>query len=150
MAHTPEHAAESLPHLVGRSSSGVPAPALAGNAIAHGITFDIRLIGDQGKLLLLSCWIGGTALCALIALKRILRFERFLRGTMPASERLQQETIGVAAKLRIRRVPRVCLAEGVQVPLLWWAGRRATIVLPKCLFSRLDDHGKALILAHEL
>jgi len=38
----------------------------------------------------------------------------------------------------------------VEVPLLWWAGGRPTIVLPTKLFQQLDDTEAALILAHEL
>ena len=80
-------------------------------------------------------WLGGAALCALIAATRIVRFERLLRDTLPASERLQRLASEIAGKLGVRRVPDVRYVECVEVPLLWFAGSRPTIVLPMRLLS---------------
>ena len=46
--------------------------------------------------------------------------------------------------------PSVRYVECVEVPFLWCAGRRPTIVLPMRLVRQLDDQSTALILAHEL
>lgn len=110
----------------------------------------IRLFWNRGRPALLWLWLGGAALCALVAAVRVVRFERLLRGTLPASERLQRLTFEIAGKLGVRRVPDLRYVECVEVPFLWCAGRRATIVLPVRLLSQLDDDRLALILAHEL
>ena len=75
-------------------------------------------------------WLGGAAVCALVAATRIVRFERLLRDTLPASERLQRLTQEIAGRLGVRRVPGVRYVECVHVPLVWCTGRRPTIVLP--------------------
>jgi beta-lactamase regulating signal transducer with metallopeptidase domain len=95
-------------------------------------------------------WLGGAALCGLIAATRIVRFERLLRDTLPASERLQRLALEFAGKLGIRTVPDVRYVECALVPFLWCAGHRPTIVLPMRLLDRFDDPSSALILAHEL
>ena len=95
-------------------------------------------------------WLGGAALWALVAATRIVRFERLLRGTLPAPTRLQRLAFEVAGKLGVRRVPDVRYADCVDVPLVWCAGRRPTIVLPIRLSRQLDDQQFGMILAHEL
>jgi beta-lactamase regulating signal transducer with metallopeptidase domain len=105
---------------------------------------------NRARPILLGLWLGGAALCAVIAALRIVRFERRLRGALPASERLQRLTLEIAGKLGVRRVPGVRCADSVAVPMLWCAGRRPTIVLPLRLLGELDDEQWALILAHEL
>jgi beta-lactamase regulating signal transducer with metallopeptidase domain len=95
-------------------------------------------------------WLGGAAACALIAARRIVRFERLLQGTLPAPERLQRLTREIAGKLGVRHAPDVRYINCVEVPMLWSVGRRPTILLPMRLFHQLDDQQAALILAHEL
>ena len=102
------------------------------------------------QTLLLAVWLAGAALCALVAAMRIVRFEGLLRDALPASERVQRLASETATKLGIRRVPRLRYVERVVVPLLWCAGGRATIVLPRRLQSQLDDESLALTLTHEL
>jgi beta-lactamase regulating signal transducer with metallopeptidase domain len=99
---------------------------------------------------LFSVWIGGAVLSALAAGTRIVRFERRLKGMLPAPERLQNLAREIARKLGVRQMPDIRAVESIEVPLLWWAGRRPTIVLPMRLFQQLDDEQVSLILAHEL
>ena len=73
-------------------------------------------VWDRGRPVLLWLWLGGAALCA-VAATRIVRFERLLRGTLPASERLQRLAFEVAGKLGVRRVPDVRYAECVERPV---------------------------------
>jgi beta-lactamase regulating signal transducer with metallopeptidase domain len=117
-----------------RFVDGPPALATA-QATATSVTeFDpgarVHFLWNRGRLVLLWFWLGGAGLCALVATTRIVRFERLLEDTLPASERLQRLAIEVAGKLGVRRVPCVRYVECVEVPLLWCAGRRPTIVLP--------------------
>ena len=96
-------------------------------------------------------WLGaGASSCALVAATRIVRFERCLRDTLPAPERLQRLALEIAGKLGVRRVPDLRYVDCVDIPLLWCAGRRPTVVLPMRLLRELDDQQAAMILAHEL
>ena len=60
---------------------------------------------DRARPVLFWFWLGGATLCALVAAARIVRFERLLRGTLPASEQLKRLALEIAGKLGIRRVP---------------------------------------------
>ena len=110
----------------------------------------VHFFWNRGRLVLLWFWLGGSGLCALVAVTRISLFERHLQGTLPASERLQRLALQVAGKLGVGRVPCVRYVDCALVPFLWCAGRRATIVLPLRLMRQLDDQSSELILAHEL
>ena len=79
-----------------------------------------------------------------------MRFERLLRDTLPASRRTEQLTAEIAARLGVRRVPTVRYVQFADIPMLWCAGMRPTIVLPLGLVSEINDDHLALILAHEL
>jgi beta-lactamase regulating signal transducer with metallopeptidase domain len=129
-----------------RTTTPVSAPNVKEPVFAAGI----RRFWSRGRPVLLWLWIGGAALCALFAAARIVRFERLLRDTLPASGRLHRLAIEIAGRLGVRRVPDVRFVECVEVPLLWCAGWRTTIVLPMRLLGQLDEQVLALILAHEL
>lgn len=108
-----------------------------------------RPFWDRVAPILAWLWLGGAAMAGLIAVRRIVRFERLVQDTLPASRRLQRLANQVAEKIGLRTVPRVRYVECVDVPFLWCVGRRATIVLPVRI-SQLDDEQLYLILAHEL
>ena len=105
---------------------------------------------NRGLNLLLWLWIGGAVHCLLVAAIRIFRFEQLLRDTLPASATLQRITHEVAGRLGVQRVPDVRFVECVDVPFLWCAGRRPTIVLPIRLLNQFNEPSVALIVAHEL
>lgn len=48
-------------------------------------------------------WLLGALLCASVTVSRIVRFERLLRGTLPAPERLRRLVSEVSARLGVRR-----------------------------------------------
>ena len=109
--------------------------------------------GDAAKplqVLLLSVWGGGAAACALVIAARVAKFNRLLRGALPASERMQRLAVEIAVKFGASRAPDVRFADSVEAPLLWCAGLRPTIVLPARLLWERDDERMALILAHEI
>jgi beta-lactamase regulating signal transducer with metallopeptidase domain len=140
----------NLPRFVVRPTARTTAWAATVRARANHVAVRIQPIWNQGRSVLLGCWFGGAVLCALVVAMRIVRFERFLQGTLPASERLQRLAIDIARKLDVRDVPNVRYMDGVEVPFVWCAGHRPTIVLPMRLLCNLDDQSTALILAHEL
>jgi beta-lactamase regulating signal transducer with metallopeptidase domain len=116
----------------------------------RGYTGAIRLLYLQGRPILMAIWFGGAVACAAVIATRIVRLERRLRGALPASERLQRLAVEIAAELDVSRAPELRCVESVDVPLLWCAGLRPTVVLPARLLSLRDDQRTALILAHEI
>ena len=80
--------------------------------------------GDLGIGGGLSCFGSGLVAlrcAALVSATRIVRFERLLRDTLPASTRLQQLAFEVTGKLGIRRVPDVRYVDCIDVPMVWCA-----------------------------
>ncbi len=131
--------AGSHPRFVDRPTARTAARASAASETKHGFAAEIGLIWNRGRPVLFWFWFGGAVLCALVAAMRIVRFERYLRGTLPASERLQRLAIDTARKLGVGRVPDLRYMDGTEVPFVWCAGRRPTIVLPLRLGCQLDD-----------
>jgi beta-lactamase regulating signal transducer with metallopeptidase domain len=142
--------AESHPRVVDRPTARTTAQASATSVKEYDFAASVRRFWKRGRLVLFWSWLGGATLCALVAATRIVRFECLLRDTLPASERLQRIAFEIAGKLGVRRVPDVRYVECVEVPFVWCAGRRPTIVLPMPLFCQLDDRSSALVLTHEL
>jgi beta-lactamase regulating signal transducer with metallopeptidase domain len=141
---------ETHSDFVDRPSARAAVPA-ATTGVFHGdFAEGVRLGWNDGRPILFWLWLGGAVLCALVVARRIVRFERLLRDTLPAPERFERLTVEIAGKLGVRRVPAVRYVDSVEVPLLWCAGRRPTIVVPMRLFRQLDDQQAAMILAHEL
>jgi bla regulator protein blaR1 len=142
---------DESPHgLVDRPTAPMTVQAPEASVQEYDFGATIRLSWSRMQPVLLWIWLGGAAVCALLVATRVVRFERLLRGTLPASERLQRLTDEITSKLGLGRVPDVRYVECALAPLLWCAGRRPTIVLPMQLCRRLDDESSALIVAHEL
>jgi beta-lactamase regulating signal transducer with metallopeptidase domain len=95
-------------------------------------------------------WLGGALVCAIVTGRRIARFDTVLKETLPASERLQRLAREIAVNFRIRHLPDVRSIEWIDVPLLWCAGRRPTIVLPVRVIAEFAEEQSAMILAHEM
>lgn len=128
------------------SPPAVPVAAARPIAVeASGATWS--LIAQRAVVML---WLAGATVCGLVTAVRIVRFERLLRDTLPASRRCEQLTAEIAARLGIRKVPTVRYVQSADVPLLWCAGLRPTIVLPIDLVNEISEDRLALILAHEL
>jgi beta-lactamase regulating signal transducer with metallopeptidase domain len=142
--------AERQAELVDLPAARTTAALAAARVSEHHLAASVWAGWNRARFVCFWMWLGGAAVCALVAATRIVRFERLLQDTLPASERLQRLAVEIAGKLGVRRAPRVCYIEGAPVPFLWCAGRRATIVLPRRLFDELDDQSSGLILAHEL
>jgi beta-lactamase regulating signal transducer with metallopeptidase domain len=139
----------------GRSQS-VDGPMLSTSAEAsvtrvqeHGFAAGLWSFWNRGRDLLFWLWVGGAVLCGLVAVTRMMRFERLLRGTLPAPERLRRLALEVSGTMGVRRSFDVRCVESVAVPFVWWAGGRPTIVLPLQLCRQFDEQQVAMILAHE-
>ena len=92
--------------------------------------------GNAALTAIVLAWIVGLGLCGAIALRRIIRFDRMIRGTLAAPQRWQAMAAELAGKLGVRRVPDLRLIDGAGVPMVWWVGRRPIIALPAGLIER--------------
>ena len=142
--------AESSIHFLDRSPAIAAAAAAATSVNERSLSTRVLQTWNRGGPLVFWFWLAGAVVCALVAGTRIVRFERLLRNTLPAPERLHQLTLEIAGKLGIRQMPELRYVNCALTPLLWCAGHRPTIVLPMGLFRELDEQQAALILAHEL
>lgn len=100
--------------------------------------------------LLLLVWGAGSVLCFLLAFIRILRFQKRLRHTQPASADLIEQTTSLAARIGLKSVPRVELISANISPLLWVFCSRARIILPAKLLAQLNQAERETLLLHEL
>jgi beta-lactamase regulating signal transducer with metallopeptidase domain len=94
-------------------------------------------------------WVFGSALCLILAARRIGQFQRLLRYARAASPEVQGETHVLAERLGVRR-PEVWLVPGVLSPMMWVMGRCRRLLLPEHLLPRLTSEQRAALLAHEL
>ena len=63
---------------------------------------------------------------------------------------MQDEADELARRLGLRRCPDVWLVHGAVSPMVWALGRRPRLLFPAGLLDRLDEAGRAALLAHEL
>lgn len=140
---------ETRPRFVDQPTAESRAQASATGMPNDDFASSVRSFWNRGQPVVLGFWLGGAVLCALVVVRRVVRFERLLQDALPASERLRRIAFEIAARLGVRG-PELRLIEGLAVPFLWCAGRRPTIVLPMRLVDQLDDQRLGLILAHEL
>lgn len=95
-------------------------------------------------------WIlGGLLLLSWNAL-RVLWFLFLTRHAMPAPLDIRSEVARLARRAGLARPPRTVLLDARMSPLVWCGGRRATLILPRRLWSDLDPVGRRAILCHEL
>lgn len=95
-------------------------------------------------------WLSGAGLTFAISGARILRFQRLLRGAIPASDLVIEQVEELSGMLGLRRLPRVCWMPGAVSPMVWAVGTRPRLILPEGLWDRLDKPQRATLLAHEL
>ena len=98
---------------------------------------------------LLSLWVFGSVLSAAVAAKRVRRFGKLLSFGTPAPVALVAEVEVLAARMGLRRAPRVRVVPGGVAPLVWAVGR-PTLYLPAALLPRLSAEQRLTLLAHEL
>jgi beta-lactamase regulating signal transducer with metallopeptidase domain len=140
---------EARPRFADKPAAESSAQAPVTSATDYEFASPIEPFWSRAQPVVLGFWLGGAALCALVVVTRVVRFELLLRDALPASDRLQHIAFEIAARLGVRR-PELRYVEGLAVPFLWCAGRRPTIVLPMRMVGHFDEQRLALILAHEL
>jgi uncharacterized protein (TIGR03067 family) len=135
------------------AADAVPASSAGHNAQSALPTQPrITLMGTWHAIrpLLMWIWLGGAALLSVLAVLRIVRFQRMLAGTLPASQRIRTVADQLASRMGLRRSPDIRVVDSAVAPLVWCVGGRATVVLPLRLLSALDEQQAAMVLAHEL
>jgi beta-lactamase regulating signal transducer with metallopeptidase domain len=95
-------------------------------------------------------WLAGSVLWAAWVGAHVVRFRRLLRLARHASPSLREEAESLARRMGLRRCPEVWLVPGAVSPMVWGLGRRPCLLFPAGLLGRLDDAGRAALLAHEL
>ncbi len=118
-----------------------PAPVVDGAGAAGGLPWSVPV----GVL-----WLGGAVCWFVLAGQRVGGFNRLLRHATAATAELQNEAEALAARLRIRRCPRVLLVPGAVSPMLWALGRAPLLLVPSSLLERLTGEQRATLLVHEL
>ncbi len=94
-------------------------------------------------------WAGGLGAIMLVALARIARSLRLLRGGRAAPPSVRRMVADVASQIGLRRPPVVLVVEAPVTPMLW-CGRTPTLVLPRGLWAQLDEAGRQAVVCHEL
>jgi WD40 repeat protein/beta-lactamase regulating signal transducer with metallopeptidase domain len=99
---------------------------------------------------LLGVWLAGSVAAFAWAVVQVARFQRLLRHARPAPVALQEQARGLARKMGLRRCPDVYLLPGPLPPLVWASPGAPRVFFPAGLLDRLDEQGRAALLAHEL
>ena len=94
-------------------------------------------------------WLLGTLVVLALGLSRIRRFRRGLRSARPAGPELEGELAQVAARIGLRRAPRLELHDATLPPLIWSFFCAPRLLLPQRLIDDLDADELRMILSHE-
>ena len=141
-----EQPADPLPDVFEISTDFVPvAPMVVPEASAWTPAFPFSILE-----LLEILWIGGSALCLVLAIERIRRFRKVLGLVKPAPDEVEDLVSEVADRLDLGQRPRVGMVSGTISPMVWCLGLRPFLILPAELWGRLDDSQRRTLLAHEL
>jgi bla regulator protein BlaR1 len=85
-----------------------------------------------------------------LAMVRIIRFQRALRGVQRVAGDWQARTDELAGHLGLRRAPVVCMVPGQVPPMLWAIGGRPRLLVPSQLWPAMSPDERTSLLLHEL
>jgi len=123
------------------SDSALAATAFAGNSrTLWGVKIEI----------LVGIWLLGSLYLVSRIVWKSIQFHRYLRLAERRHESLGARAAELAARSGIGIAPRVIVVEGCLSPMLWGLGRRACLVFPVRLISRLSKAELDSLLLHEL
>jgi len=94
-------------------------------------------------------WGGGILLVLAVHVRQALRFGRLLRGGAPAPGSVTRLVAEAANTIGLRNVPEAVMVQARISPMVW-CGRRTCLVLPRILWSELDETGRRAVVLHEL
>lgn len=94
-------------------------------------------------------WLAGAAIVWSRALIKATEFQNLISQTCDATPAIRERVERLAEAMSVSS-PRVVFVLGTLSPMLWVWGRRATLVLPRDFFERLDVDMQTTLLVHEL
>jgi beta-lactamase regulating signal transducer with metallopeptidase domain len=125
---------------------GELAPALAIGEPAP----DCAAADSRWRAILVTVWLGVSALWFVWAALQVRRFRRLLRHARLAPAAMQDAARTLAARLGRGRPPAVWLVPGAVSPMLWALGRAPRLLFPAGLLEGLGPGQRDALLAHEL
>lgn len=108
-----------------------------------------RLWGMRVEILI-GVWVLGSLYVLCKVAWRSYQFHYFLQLVERRHESLGPRAAELAVRARIKIAPRVIVVDSVVSPMLWGMGRRACLVFPAKLISRLSPPEVDALLLHEL
>ena len=106
---------------------------------------------NHARVWLPPIWLLGSVVVFGWSIVRICRFSRLLAAESEvAPQQLQTEAEKIAHRLGLKTIPTICTTSASITPMVWWAGGKVRIVIPKALLDRMDAQKWKWILAHEL
>lgn len=99
---------------------------------------------------LLTVWLAGSAATLVLAVVRVLRFQRLLGHARPVPVELQDHVEQLGWKLGLDRCPKVAFLPGRLSPMFWSLTGRHLLLLPVGLWDRLTPEQRDSLLLHEL
>ena len=109
-----------------------------------------RAAGFDIGTTLLGIWLLGAATTLFLTIRRARRFSRLIDLATPAADELQTLLEHTAAKLGLRRTPRLVVIDGQISPCVFALCRRPTILLSTSVATGLTADELRAVLAHEL
>ena len=129
------------------------APAIVSIPVLPGAGPTSSATGAAGQIgvLLVAVWLLGTGGLLGWTLLRALLFQRALRvAARLAPPELQREAADLGKNLGLARIPEIHTTRARVSPMVWWAGGRVRVLVPRFLVEELTRDELRAILAHEL
>lgn len=126
-------------------------------AISHSIPSNApialpphRTFSFSPWLAIAAIWLAGSAICMVVIVARVIRFQRIFKYATPAPPETALQAREAAERIGLRASPPVCFLPGPISPMLFCILGQARVLLPAALWQRLSDSQQIRLLAHEL
>ncbi|MCH7664118.1 MAG: M56 family metallopeptidase [Chloroflexi bacterium] len=94
-------------------------------------------------------WIGGAIILLLVSATKVARSNRLIKNSRLAPPSVVNMVAAAAGQLELKRAPLTLITDQPISPMLW-CGRRVYLILPRELWTQLDDVGRKAVIYHEL
>ncbi|MBN2560566.1 MAG: hypothetical protein JXQ75_06520 [Phycisphaerae bacterium] len=94
-------------------------------------------------------WLGGVLLVLAARASQTIRFRRQVRAGSAAPASVVRLVAEAARAVGLRATPETVMVQDRISPMVW-CGRKASLVLPRALWSELDEDGRRAVVFHEL
>jgi beta-lactamase regulating signal transducer with metallopeptidase domain len=127
---------------------GPPADDLGPTPVPQPTAIAIRPRDQRWDMALVTAWVAGAALMAMLQVVRIVRFHCQVSRGKPAPVALTDAVGELAARLAVRPPP-VVVVPGLASPVVWGLGG-PQLLWPAALIGRLSPDGQRTAIVHEL